>query len=200
MKPTFSQDLIALLQKERQTPLTLADILAETAERSFSIVIALLVLPFLFPMPPGVTTILGSACLLLSLQMSLGRRSPWLPRRITRFQFPKAFITQLLNNLQRVAGLLERITRPRLIRFTQSAQVWQINGLCITWLTLLLMTPVPFTNPIPAAGILLLAISTLERDGLLMLMGYILVGINTALFGTVGFLLWRSPEILKNFF
>lgn len=72
----FSQDLKSLLEKLTHQPLTLADILSTTSERGFSLVIGLLVLPFLFPMPPGFTTILGSACLLLSVQMALGRRSP----------------------------------------------------------------------------------------------------------------------------
>ncbi|MEB3358386.1 MAG: exopolysaccharide biosynthesis protein [Synechococcales bacterium] len=194
----FSRDLMALLEKLAEQPLTLADILSETAERGFCLVIGLLVLPFLFPMPPGFTTILGSACLLLSLQMALGRQVPWLPQRIARFQFPKAFVLQLLKNLRRLTGLLEKIARPRWLRFAQSSHVWQVNGVCITWLTLLLMTPVPFTNPIPTVGILVLAIATLETDGLLMAVGYFLVGLNTALFGSVGYLMWRSPDIIRN--
>jgi hypothetical protein len=34
------------------------------------------------------------------------------------------------------------------------------------------MLPIPFTNPIPTAGILLLAVATLEADGLLMCVAY----------------------------
>ena len=63
-----------------------------------------------------------------------------------------------------------------------------MNGLCITWLALLLMSPVPLTNPLPTLGILTLAIATVEMDGLLMLLGYGLVGFNTALFGSIGYL------------
>lgn len=196
----FSRDLIALLEQLAEHPLTLADILSETAERGFCLVIGLLVLPFLFPMPPGFTTILGSACLLLSVQMAVGRQTPWLPRRISTFQFPKPFTLQLLKNLRRLTGLLEKISEPRWLQFARSAHVWQINGGCMAWLTLLLMTPIPFTNPIPTVGILVLAIATLEADGLLMFIGYILVGLNTALFGSVAYLMWRSPEILMRFF
>jgi len=72
----FSQEIKTLLEQLAHQPLTLAHVLNETSERGFSLVIGLSVLPFLFPMLPGLTTILGSSCLLLSLQMTVGRRSP----------------------------------------------------------------------------------------------------------------------------
>ena len=200
MSHKFSEELLTLLEKERNTPLTLADVLAETSERGFCLVIILLVFPFLFPMLPGMTAVLGSGCLLLSLQMAWGRRAPWLPARIAQFQFSEKFITGIINNLRRAVGVVEKVAKPRWSKFTQRKDVWQINGLCIAWLTLLLMSPVPLTNPIPTLGVLTLAIATVEMDGLLMFVGYGLVGLNTALFGTLGYLLWRSPEVLQRLF
>ena len=195
----FSQDLQLLLEKQRDRPLTLNDLLAETSERSFLLIISLLALPFLFPMPPGASTILGSASLLLSVQMSIGRRIPWLPRQIATFQLPNVFVCQLLKSLGRVVKFIEKITKPRWSRFSQNAAVLKMNGACLTWLTILLMLPIPFTNPVPAVGMLLLTVSTLEEDGLLMCLGYGVVGINTAFFGTVAYFLWRSPDIIQQF-
>ncbi|KPQ33712.1 MAG: ABC-type transport system, permease component [Phormidesmis priestleyi Ana] len=200
MSLKFSDELTMLLKKERDSPLTLANVLAETSERSFCLVIILLVFPFLFPMLPGMTTPLGSACLLLSLQMAGGRHTPWLPARIAQFQFSEKFITWLLNHLRQVIKIVEKVAKPRWSRFTQRKIVWRMNGLCITWLALLLMSPVPLTNPLPTLGILTLAIATVEMDGLLMLLGYGLVGFNTALFGSIGYLLWRSPDLLQQLF
>ncbi|MFM6004554.1 MAG: exopolysaccharide biosynthesis protein, partial [Sphaerospermopsis kisseleviana] len=85
MRLRFSQEIKSLLQRLSEQSLTLGDVLTETSERGFSLVIALLVLPFLFPMPPGLTGPFGAACLLLSLQMLFGRRSPWLPRKIATY-------------------------------------------------------------------------------------------------------------------
>lgn len=200
MHSRFSQDIKELLERLVSEPLTLAEILAETAERGFSLVIGLLVLPFLFPMPPGFTTILGSACLLLSVQMAIGRRSPWLPGKVARFQFPRLLLQQLLNNLKRVTRIVERVASPRWQGLAEHPHIWQINGLCISWLTLLLMSPIPFTNPIPTVGILLFAIATLEADGVLMCVSYVLTALITVFFGLIGYLLWRSPEILQNLF
>ena len=196
----FSQELIGLLERDRPQPLTLRDVLKETSEQGFSLAIILLIFPFLLPMPPGLTTVLGSACLFLSVQMAFGRRMPWLPDRLLRFEFSQNVVDKLLGGIGRATKVFERITRPRFSRFARSDRTWRLNGLCITWLSLLLMTPVPLTNPIPTVGILLLAISMIEMDGLLLLLGYVVVGLNTALFGSVGYLLLRSPDMLSNWF
>lgn len=194
----FSEEIKALLERLIDQPLTVADILAETEERGFSLIIGLLVLPFLLPLPPGFTTVLGGGSLILSAQMAVGRRSPWLPARIARFKFPQKLAQQMLNPIKRFSRWLERIARPRWSRLTQHPHIWQINGLCLSWLALLLMSPIPMTNPIPTVGMLAFVVATLEEDGLLLCVAYGLTLANTALFGVIGYLLWRSPELIRN--
>lgn len=196
----FSQEIKALLERVAHQPLTLAHVLSETAERGFCLVIGLLVLPFLFPMPPGFTTILGSACLLLSLQMAVGRKVPWLPRRVAQFQFPSALAKTVLSNLKRVTRVTERFVRPRLPGLANNPSAWHINGVCISWLTLLLMSPIPLTNPIPTVGILIFVVATLEADGVMMVLGYGVTGLITAMFGLLGYGLWRSPDLFLRWF
>ncbi|MFM8008541.1 MAG: exopolysaccharide biosynthesis protein, partial [Dolichospermum sp.] len=183
-----------------EQPLTLGDILLETSERGFSLVITLLVLPFLFPMPPGLTSPLGGACLLLSLQMVLGRRTPWLPKKIANYQFPNAFAQIILQNLRRVTRILEKIARPRFQKLANHPWIWRFNGLCISWLTILLISPVPFTNPIPTVGILLLTVATIEADGLLMCISYVATLLITLLFGFIGYAAWLAPNLLPSIF
>jgi len=196
----FSQDIESLLKDVVNKPLTIEQILAETSERGFSLTIGLLVLPFLFPMPPGLSTPLGLSCLFLALQMGMGRRVPWLPKKITRFKFPRGFTMVLLNNLKRVTRFLEKIVRPRWLEIAENRSVWKINGFCIAWMSFLLMLPIPFTNPIPAIGILVLAVATLEADGLLMCIGYGLTLINTLFFGFIGYAFYQAPSLLPNIF
>lgn len=195
----FSQDIESLLVRLAKQPLTLGEILAETAQRGFSLSIGLLVFPFLFPMPPGLTSVLGSGCLLLAIQMAMGRKLPWLPKKVVRFQFPPSLGLQLLRNVRRVTKLLERIVRPRWGAIAKSAYVWRVNGICIAWLSILLMLPIPFTNPLPATGILLFAVATLEADGLMMCLSYGITLINTLFFALIGYALWQSPNLLPNF-
>jgi hypothetical protein len=193
----FSQDIESLLKRLSEEPLTIAAILAETSERGFCLVIGLLVIPFLFPVPPGLTGIPGTACVLLGVQMALGRRSPWLPRKVARFQFPTSFAKQLLQNVRRVTRILEKITRPRMSRIASNPRIWQFNGICITWLAVLLIAPIPLTNPFPTIGILLLVVAMLESDGLLMCVAYGLTALITAICGAIVYLLWKAPDLLN---
>ncbi|MDJ0674451.1 MAG: exopolysaccharide biosynthesis protein [Calothrix sp. MO_167.B42] len=196
----FSQDIKLLLHRLTEQPLSLGEILAETSERGFSLVIAVLVLPFLFPMPPGLTGPFGGSCLLLSAQIILGRRSPWLPRKIARYKFPRPFAQILLKNLRQVTRVLEKITRPRLTKIADNPYVWRFNGFCIFWLALLLISPVPFTNPIPTVGILMIAVAMIESDGLLMCVSYIFTALTTLLFGFIIYALWLAPNLLPKIF
>ena len=196
----FSHDIKSLLQRLAEKPLSLGDILAETSERGFSLVIALLVLPFLFPIPPGLTGVPGTACLILSVQMALGRRSPWLPKKIADFKFPRWFAQQLLQNLRRVTRVLEKIVRPRFSKLTESKYIWRLNGLCISWLAILLILPIPMTNPIPTGVILLLAVAALEADGLVMCISYVLTILITLLFGFISYAIWQGSTMLPALF
>lgn len=196
----FSQDLKALLELLAERPLTLNDILTETKERGFSLVMGLFALPFLLPMPPGLAGPLGCGCLILSLQMAAGRRSPWLPSRIAQVEFPKWLSKTLLTNLHKLTGILEKVARPRMGSIAHSHHAWQLNGLCMAWLAFLLMLPIPFTNPIPTAGILILSVATLEADGLLMCVGYgLTLAITLAVFG-IAYGLWLAPGFVQSLF
>lgn len=199
MSLKFSQDIKTLLAKLADQPLRIAEILRETSERGFSLIIGLLALPFLFPMPPGLSGVMGVGCFCLAMQMAMGRQLPWLPQKVAELQFPRDFSRQLLKNVEKATICLEKITRPRWRRIANNSYTWRTNGFCIAWLSILLMLPIPFTNPLPAVGILLLTVSTLEEDGLLMFVGYALTLLNTLFFGFIGYALWQTPYILPSF-
>jgi hypothetical protein len=203
MQLRFSQDIETLLKRLANQPLTIGDILAQTSERGFSLLTVLFTLPFLAPvMPPGLSTIAGAGCFLIGIQMAIGIRKLWLPRKISRFQFPAKFSASLLKSLGKITSLLTKIVRPRMSGIAENRYVWRLNGLCIAWLALLLSLPVsfiPFSNTIPAIAILVLAVATLEADGLFIGVGYVLTTINTLFFGAIGYLLWQAPHILSNF-
>jgi hypothetical protein len=195
----FSQELKPLIERSATQSVTLAELLAETSEQSFGLVMALLALPFLLPMPPGVSTISGSGCILLGLQMMAGWKAPWLPKRVAELKLPQAFMEKLLKLVQSITKLLEKFVRPRMPWLANNPSIWRINGLCICWLAILLMLPIPLTNPIPTVGILLFVFAMLEADGLLMCVSYGMTLVITAAVFGVGYLLWRSPELLQQF-
>jgi len=195
MNLRFSQEIEALLEKAAQETLLLRDILMITAERSFCFMIALLALPFIFPIPPGLT---GIAILLLSIQMMLGFHRPWLPQKFANYIFPANIAKKLLNPVKKLTRILERYTRPRFLKLANDPYIWRFNGFLITWLAFLLMLPIPFTNPFPAIGILLLAIAMLEADGLLMAIAYLWTILFTLVLIVVGWNFWAIANGIWN--
>lgn len=199
MSLQFSQDIERLLTKSAAESITIAEIFQETGERGISLIVSLLALPFLFPMPPGLSGVMGSGCFCLAIQMAWGRKSPWLPQQIAQYKFPRSVSQKLLKNLRRITVWLERIVRPRWQQIATNRYIWRTNGFCIAWLSILLMLPFPLTNPLPATTILLLAVANLEADGLLMGIGYLLTLCNTIFFCFMGYVLWQAPQLLPSF-
>lgn len=199
MSLKFSQDIKLLLEKLAHEPITVAEILQIIGDRGISLMISLLVLPFLFPMPPGSASVMGIGAFCLAIQMALGKQIPWLPRTVAKFKFPRSLSLQLLKNLKRLMSCLEKIVKSRWRSISTNHYIHKTNGLCIAWLSILLMLPIPFTNPLPTVTILLLAVATLESDGLLMLIGYFFTSINTIFFGFIGYALWQAPQLLPQF-
>lgn len=131
----------------------------KTADRRFSLIIALLVLPFLFPMPPGLSGVMGIGCLVLGMQITLGRKYPWLPKQVAKLEFPRSLSQKLLKHIRRFTVWLEKIVRSRWQQVANNSYTSRINGCCIAWLSILLMLAIPLTNLLPAIAILLLAIA-----------------------------------------
>ena len=199
MSLKFSQDIKVLLTKLANEPITIADIFQSTGERGVSLIVGLLVLPFLFPMPPGLASVMGIGSFCLSIQMALGKKSPWLPKSVAQFVFPRHLSQQLLKDLGRIMSCLEKIVRTRWRAIATNYYAARVNGFCIAWLSILLVLPIPFTNPFPTVTILLLVLATLEADGLLMLIGYFFTLANTIFFGFIGYALWQAPQLLPKF-
>jgi hypothetical protein len=138
---------------------------------------AFLTIVFLVPVSvPGVSTVFG-ACILLIGVSRLFRLALWLPKRIERRQVATE---QLQSTLRR--GLvwirrLDRVCRPQRIAWAASdGAVRVINDCAIILGAALLMAPfglIPFSNTFPAIALLFLAIGSLQRDGLFILLGHV---------------------------
>lgn len=201
MELKFSHELETLLKKLADQPLTIREILDGTSEKGLILLSGLFAFPFLLPMPPGVSSILGGSCFLLSLQLALGRKELWLPKKLANFRFPSSIIYPLLRFLKKLSHWFEKITAPRLKFIAKNPYIWRINGVWIAWLAILLMLPIPFTNPLPTIGIVLLVIATIEADGLLMCVAYLWSIIISLLFILMPTYLVRMAEqLIQQFF
>jgi hypothetical protein len=160
----------------RGDTVTLRELLELVGEQGLLIVAALLAVPFVIPVPvPLISLILGTPILLIGIAVTLNR-VPWLPDRLLDHALAVAAVRHALEQAIRYAERFEHLVRPRLPGLTATAAANQANGLVLVLATLILLAPlplVPFTNALPGLAILFLCLGMAERDGVLVLLGYL---------------------------
>jgi hypothetical protein len=82
---------------------------------------------------------------------------------------------------------MEKLVHPRLLPLTHRATIGRFNGILLVLSGILLMAPLPLplSNALPAYGILFLAAGSLERDGYVVLAGYLMVLLTISYFSLV---------------
>ena len=191
MNQPLSQRLAEILREESSsTSLTLNRLLARTEGRGIFLVIILLCLPFIVPVSlPGVSTIMGSIILLLSLRLALGK-TPRLPAFLGERSLPPGVQQRAIGGSVRFLRWLEKFIRPRQTRWLGTRPAKLAHTLLIAALALLLALPLPsphffFSNYLPAYAIILLAASMMEEDGGLIWIAYAMVLVNAIFFALI---------------
>ncbi len=186
----LSEALAATARAVQGHVVTLRELLGHVGEQGLLVFSAILAMPFLIPVSlPFMSTALGLPMLLIGVAVILGRL-PWLPDRLLNHALPSDAVQQVLGRAQRTAERFEHLVKPRLPALTGSPLVNSVHGVTLVVVVLLLMAPlplVPFANTLPAIAIILLCLGIAERDGVLLLIGYVVALISTAY---IGALLW----------
>lgn len=121
---------------------------------------------------PGLTALSGIMIAVLSAQMMIGHRKPWLPRWLRVRKLEAGRTLRAVEAALPVADFVDRHTRPRLSAVMRRPGRWVMRSLC---LALGLMMPflefVPFSGSLAAITVACLALALLRCDGLLALLG-----------------------------
>ena len=192
----LSQILSQLLVEYADQPLPLSVLLKQVGNSGFGTISGILTMPMLIPLPiplAGFSALVGSGLILVGCQLALGYEKPYLPQRIARIELSPAAFQKILKNVNRLLQPLERMSRHRFSRFSNSLWGCRITGVCLAWDALLmsLPLPIPLTNLIPAYTILFLAIGLLEFDGLFILIGYGMTVVTTIFFASIAGTIWQ---------
>lgn len=141
---------------------------------------ALLLLPCIIELLPtgsipGVPSMCAIIIILLAMQVLMGRRHPWVPDRIKNMTFNHEKIENGLDKAQPYIKWLDRQARPRWT-FMASHKAEQVAALMIIALacTFFPLELVPFASSIPSFTIAMFAIGFLTKDGLLLLMAWMM--------------------------
>ncbi len=141
---------------------------------------------------PGTTTILGAPLLLMGLQLAMRTDQLWLPRwAMKRWIERKAYREGVEKVLPRVR-MVERLSRPRLHMMTSELSEILI-GVATFALACILVLPIWGGNLVPALIISTFGFGLMQRDGLVVLVGWLgVVG--------VGLFIWLAWELVSTAF
>lgn len=164
--------------------LTLGALLEAAGSRAHGVALLLLALPEALPLPvPSASAVLGVPLLIISAHLVLFGAGASLPRRLRARALP-AWLLGLLR--ERVAPILGRAERLSRARWMPLARGDRLLGLVCTYLSVLLLLPLPFFNVPPALCLVLIAWGMVQRDGVAVLAGLAgTVAITGALAGLV---------------
>ena len=186
------EDIIHSIKDEH---VTLRDLLAMMGESGLLLLCALLSLPFLFPVSiPGVSTVFGAGIVLISAAITFNRL-PWLPQTLADRRLESGRLRPVLERGVTMLRRFDRFFKPRLTGLASGAVVNRINGLVLMGAGLLLMAPlglIPFSNTLPGIAILLLAAGISQRDGLVVLAGYVMVVLTIVYFAGLALLAYGA--------
>ena len=143
---------------------TLGWLMDSLQKRSFGIIMLLLAL---VAIAPGISIAAGILLMIPAFQMIAGKPAPVFPRRIANHGLPTTHLADLIQRCLPGLRYLETVIHPRW--HTALGPTKRIVGVVIMLLsTTLVVSPIPFTNVVPALVVALISIAYLEEDGLLL--------------------------------
>jgi hypothetical protein len=176
---------------------TLRDLLGYVGGQGLLVFCAILAMPFLIPVSlPFMSTALGLPMLLIGVALIMGRL-PWLPARLLDHELPAGTVQDVLGRARRAAERFEHLVKPRLLVLTGSAAVNSLHGVTLVVVVILLMAPLPFVplaNTLPGIAIILVCLGMAERDGVLILLGYLVAAISSVYIGSLLWLVVRAGQ------
>lgn len=168
--------------------ISLKELINVMSGEGLQFMIIILIAPFLIPASiPGSSTPFGILIILLEIAY-LNNKSLYIPDFIGKYEISKENVLKLFDIIKKALGYVEKISNPR-GKLSSKRYVLKINAVVNIILAFLLFLPlpIPFTDFVPATSMLLLAVSTLEHDSYLMILGYVAAILTVIYFSSVGY-------------
>ncbi len=187
---SLSETLLEVRESIRGEHITLGHLLELVGEQGLLLFVMLLMVPFLLPVSiPGVSTVFSLVVILVGAGVALNR-IPWLPARLLKHTIAVAGLLPALDKGVSLTRRIDKVIQPRLLALTHGATLNRLNGVMMVVAGILLLFPlglVPFSNTLPGVAVLLLAAGLMQRDGLFVLLGYVMVLLTLVYFGALAY-------------
>jgi hypothetical protein len=163
--------LLGVIRQHAGERMTLQEVIDGLAERSFGFLLLLFGLISAIALVPPLATISAIPLLFFSLQMVSGAKTPWLPKFIAAHAFAKSDLERSIERGIPIMHFVEKLCRPRLL-FLTGGFGERLLGFIVFALALVIAAPGPGTNFLPGIATAFMAIAIINRDGLLVLIGW----------------------------
>lgn len=169
-----SESLQKLALKTKGGKTKISEIIEDFHENGILLAMVFFSLPVAIPLPypPGFTTIMGIPLTILSVQMLIGSKKVFLPKKLRNYEIQNSTLKKIANKIVPIVKLIEKYMKPRL-SFAKSVYCEQFIGLICLIASIAVALPIPLTNAIPALGITIMALGLLNRDGLIIIAGFV---------------------------
>lgn len=179
---TFDDKISELKQYASQNEtITLWEITSLFGHSSLYVLIALMAVPFLQPIPLiGFSTIFGTIVIITGLFIVAGAKL-FLPDRIKRIALKQKSVLKMCKGAETLSIKMKMFIRPRGRFMLRHTLVRKVTGVFISYCGLLLSLPIPLpgTNTFPALAIFIMALASLEEDGITLMLGYFVAVVAT---------------------
>lgn len=173
-----SENLVSMLDPPAGAKQTIGALLRSFGPASTGFVLIMAALPAIAPVPGPFGIVFGTVLSLIALQLMLGRTRLWLPAVLERYETPPGLLRIIVKTSGWTLTCLEGIACKGRLKLLTGKVACSVMGVLIFFLAILIVLPIPLGNILPVISILILAVSLIERDGLLAILGF-LVGITT---------------------
>lgn len=161
-----SEKLKSLLSEDDSLSISLRELFSHFEEKIFGFLFVFLSLPSALPLPaPGYSTPFGIALMIIAGQLAIGKKIPWCPEKFLAKNI--VLHKKLCNFALKFLKFLEKFSKPRFLHARKLIGN-KLIGSTIVVLATIMALPIPLTNTLPAAIILLFGLGFLEEDGLLL--------------------------------
>ena len=159
-----SDHLSDLLHDADSTDVSIGWLIEHLGPRSFGLILFVMaVIAFV----PGASTFIGVLIAWPAVQMILGHDVAVLPRVIARRNISVDRLSRIIGFITPRLRWVERFVRPRWPTPFQTTK--RLTGLIMLLLGLTIISPVPFSQYLPAIAVMILALAYLEEDGVALL-------------------------------
>lgn len=155
------------------TTVTLAWILTQLHERAFGLFLLILALPCCIPFLYGVPQIVALPLMFISVQILIGRQTPWLPVKLGARTITPHALQTLAQRAEPWLHRIEAVSKPRMAYLTH-APADRVIGLALVVFSASILVPLPGTNSVPGLAVVIVSMGLLQRDGILVILGTLL--------------------------